>query len=225
MSGGRKPPDLLVATSGGLRRSPRWRPHGSLPDFLGFLNSPLVVLLLGLGPGRWRHLRLPQRQRRGLPRPRPRHHRGRRPVPRRLRRGGRAPGHHSPGGRPGRHAAPHQHAHASRWPGSATCAISSTTTSIIRRPPGGHQPPGHGPGPARGRQPVNLALHAHRRTGPLYPHQSADADGHEIYLLHDLKVVAGLDAGSRVPPPAGHRRVTSFGGTVKRYEILPDPEQ
>ena len=39
MSGGRKPPDLLVATSGGLRRSPRWRPHGSLPDFLG-LEQP-----------------------------------------------------------------------------------------------------------------------------------------------------------------------------------------
>jgi cobalt-zinc-cadmium resistance protein CzcA len=52
-----------------------------------------------------------------------------------------------------------------------------------------------------------------------------DVSGREIYTLYDLKALQDwvlLREFSRIPRLAG---LTSFGGEVKRYEILPDPEQ
>jgi cobalt-zinc-cadmium resistance protein CzcA len=52
-----------------------------------------------------------------------------------------------------------------------------------------------------------------------------DAQGREVYKLRDLKSLADwtLDREfRRIPRIAG---LTSFGGEVKRYEVMPDPEQ
>ncbi len=52
-----------------------------------------------------------------------------------------------------------------------------------------------------------------------------DASGEEIYTLQDLKALQDwvlVRDFTRIPRLAG---LTSFGGEVKRYEILPDPEQ
>ena len=52
-----------------------------------------------------------------------------------------------------------------------------------------------------------------------------DAAGRNIYTLNDLKALAGLGAGTRVPQRSPRGGRTSWGGTVRRYEVQPDPDR
>src|SRR6516162_4090714 len=65
-------------------------------------------------------------------------------------------------------------------------------------------------------------------TGEIYRYilkTPKDASGHELYTLNDLKALQDwvLEREFRTVPRIVD--VTSFGGTVRRYEIQPDPDR
>ena len=144
-----------------------------------------------------------------------------------LGRGGRAPGHHSAGSDPGRHARPEDHAQPSRCSACRTCATSSSTAiayekarqEVINRlqfVAGGCRPASRR-NSRRNRRPArSFATPSSRPRTQL---------GRDIYTLNDLKALQDwvLEREFRRVPRIID--VTSTGGTVKRYEIHPDPDR
>ena len=143
-------------------------------------------------------------------------------------RGNRAPGHHSAGSGVGRHARAEIPRAANRCSGCRICATSSTTASIQKTP---------------GSEVINRLQFAEdlpprtcsrrsrrlRPIGEIVPLHAAQSDGRPGPAdLHAQRseIAAGLDAASGnsagVPRIAD---VVSIGGTVKRYEIQPDPDR
>ena len=93
-------------------------------------------------------------------------------------------------------------------------------------PAGSHQPHGHDQPAAAGRRDSrHLARVPHRRNLPLHPEGPQGPDGREIYTLNDIKALQDwvLEREFRTVPRIVD--VTSFGGTVRRYEVQPDPDR
>ena len=94
------------------------------------------------------------------------------------------------------------------------------------RAPGSHQPPGHADDAIAGRRhcpafPANPIAEIFRYVLKT----PKNALGEEVYTLNDLKALQDwmLEREWRAHP--GVFDISSFGGTVKRYEIHPDPER
>ena len=93
-------------------------------------------------------------------------------------------------------------------------------------PPGSHQPPAVRPAAAARRHAADLARDARPARSIRYTLDSPkDAAGRDIYTLNDLKALQDwvLEREFRRVPRIVD--VTSIGGTVKRYEIHPDPDR
>ena len=190
------------------------------------VNQPLIVLLLAVALAGRGRLRLPAHQRRGLSRPGPADHRSRGPVSRRFGRGDRAAGDHSAGNGAGGHAGPEFACGASRCSACRDCGTSSTTASITGRP--GRRSSTACSSCRACRQGVVPQISPESPTGEIFRYSLAspkDAAGRDIYTLNDLKALQDWTLERefrRVPRIAD---ITSFGGTVKRYEIHPDPDR
>ena len=123
----------------------------------------------------------------------------------------------------GRHAGPDLHAQ----PVALSIGAPAVPVRLWRGlRPGearGDESPGNGP-IAGGR---NAALSPETPTGEIYRYTLSnpkDSSGRPIYTLNDLKALEdwSLERVFRRVPRIGD--VSSFGGTVKRYEIHPDPD-
>ena len=193
------------------------------------LDNPLVVILLAIFLAVIGRLFLHERQRRGLSRPGAGDRRSDCAVPRRVGRGGRAAGDHSAGGDVRRHARAEedqqqvalrpqrpqddlelrQRIHAIRragrksstgWRQSASrCRRASRRQSLRSRPPAKSS-----------------------ATSSRFPRTRS---GRNIYTLNDIKAMQDwvLEREFRTVPRIVD--VTSFGGTVRRYEVQPDPDR
>ena len=187
------------------------------------VHSRLVVVLLALALLAFGLYSFQPRERRGLSRPGPADRRGHRPVSRGLGRGSGAAGDDPAGGdlagMPGL-----------KYTRSKSLFELSPHPQPVRvrrrsagRPAGGDQPPA-----VRAACPPGSC----RRSRPNRPPARSSAtrcairrtpQGRPIYSLNDLKSLQDYTLERqfrRVPRIAD---VVSFGGTVKRYEIHPDP--
>ena len=172
------------------------------------LNNPLRRSPAGCRAGGRRRLFLPQRQRRGLPRPGAGHRRGHGQVPRRLRGGSRAAGHHPPGSDLRRHARPEVHAQqVAVRPERPQNELELRQPMDLRGgPAGGHQSHGHDRAAvAAGREPPHLARVAHRRNLPLHPERPQGRFRPRDLHAQRPQGDAGLGAGARVPHRAADR--------------------
>ena len=134
------------------------------------LDNPLVVVLLAVALAVVGVVLVPQRQRRGLSRPGPGHHRGLRPVSRRVRRRNRTAGHRPAGSDLRRHARPQGH------PQQVALRLERPQDELELRQPlhvrggpaGSHQPAGDDVAAAAGRRDAaDFARVSDRRDLPL----------------------------------------------------------
>ena len=185
------------------------------------LSSPLIVLLLGVAAGLGGAYAFLNVNVEAYPDP-PSHHRGHRPVPRRLRRRGRAAGDHPARSRPGRDASSPDHAHS--LPGRTLPHAQPVRLQhrLLRRPPEALNrfqsvqglPPG-----------VQPQISPATPTGGLirYTVDSPRRGGRDIYSLTDQKSLEDwtLEKAFKLIP--GIIDVDSFGGETKQYLVAPDP--
>ena len=129
------------------------------------------------------------------------------PLPRRLRRGGRAPGHHPAGSDPGRHARPEVHPQQVAVRPVAPAHPVRVRHRLQRRP--ARRSSTACSSPSRCRPASRPQLSPESPTGEIYrytlePPQGPARPRH----LHAQRSqgAAGLGAGARVPPRAAHRR-------------------
>ncbi len=172
------------------------------------LDNPLVVILLAIFLAVIGGHFLPERQRRSLPRPCAGDRRSDRAVSRRIGRGGRAAGHHPPGGHVLRHARPEENQQQ-----VAVRPQRPEDDLALRRRlhlPGGsagsHQPHGddHSAVAAQ-RDPGHFAGIAHRGNLPLYPQSPQGCLRPRDLHAQRHQGDAGLGAGARVPHGAANR--------------------
>ena len=105
-------------------------------------------------------------------------------------------------------------------------SLNTAATTLRSGTAGSHQPP------ATISQPlptgVTPQISPESPTGEIYRYTlktPKDAAGHDIYTLNDLKSLQDwvLEREFRTVPRIVD--VSSFGGTVRRYEIQPDPDR
>ena len=98
-------------------------------------------------------------------------------------------------------------------------------TSRTKNPPGDDQPLAIHATATTGRDTADFSQFTDGRDFPLCAPAPKDASGHNIYTLNDLKALQDwvLEREFRSVPRVVD--VTSWGGTIRRYEVHPDPDR
>ena len=104
------------------------------------------------------------------------------------------------------------------------CEISSATARVQRRPHRGAQSSGARRAALR-RESDDLAGVADRRDLSLHDPQSQGHGGQRLYSLNDLKSLQDWTLARQFRRIPRIVDAVSFGGTVKRYEIQPEPDR